>query len=80
MTGLRILKLSQELCELSLEASNKFEDNEKMLVLSQLSSARLTAQSVVKVVTNNQWESCKDIAENTSQLLEQIVTKIKELK
>lgn len=80
MTGLKILKLSQELCELSLEASKQFEDNEKMLVLSQLSSARLTAQSVVKVVTNNHWESCKDISENTTQLLEQIVNKIKEMK
>lgn len=63
-----------------MEASTKFEEREKNLVLSQLSSARLTAQSVVKVAVSNQWESCKDIGDSISQLLERIVDKIKELK
>lgn len=50
-----------------------------MLVLSQLSSARLTAQSCVKVAITNEWQSCKEIADNINQMLEQIVTKIKEM-
>lgn len=49
-----------------------------MLVLSQLSSARLTAQSCIKVASNNQWESCKDVIVNINEALEQIVVKIKE--
>lgn len=79
-TGLKILRISQDLCEYSLEASAKFEDNEKMLVLSQLSSARLSAMSSVKVATSNQWESCAGIVDSLNQLLEKIVEKIKELK
>lgn len=79
MTGLKILTICQMLCEHSLEASEKFEDNEKMMVLSQLSSARLTAQSCVKVATNNQWESCKEISDNICKMLDQIVGNIKKL-
>lgn len=62
-----------------MEAANKFEEKEKMLVLSQLSSSRLTAQSCVKVATTNQWESCKELVETINQLLQEIVAKIKEL-
>lgn len=51
-----------------------------MLLLSQLSSARLTAQSCIKVATNNEWESCKETVSEIHLLLEQIVAKIKELK
>lgn len=76
----KILKLDEELCECSLEAAEKFEEREKMLVLSQLSSARLTAQGSVKVATSNDWESCRDFVNHINKLLEQIVLKIKELK
>jgi hypothetical protein len=51
-----------------------------MLVLSQLSSARLTAQGCVKVATSNNWISCQDYLKNIEPLLENIVIKIKELK
>lgn len=77
---MKILTICEQLCEFSLEASKSFEDKDKMLVLSQLSSARLTAQSCVKVATTNQWESCKDIVEHINQMLERIVTAIKQLK
>ncbi|CRK94488.1 CLUMA_CG007994, isoform A [Clunio marinus] len=78
--GLTMLKLCENLCEVSLEASKTFEEREKMLVLSQLSSARLTAQSCVKVAMSNEWESCRGVTSNINQLLERIVLKIKELK
>ena len=77
---LKFLNLSHELCLHSLDASNDVKDTEKMLCLSQLSSARLTAQGCVKVAVNNQYESCKEVAQNINELLDKILTRIKELK
>lgn len=77
---LKFLNLSYELCLYSLNAANDVKETEKMLILSQLSSARLTAQGCVRVATNNQYESCKDVTEKVNELLNRIVTKIKELK
>lgn len=76
----KFLQLSHKLCISSLEAAKDCKENEKMLVLSQLSSAKLTAQGCVKVATNNQYESCKELIQEISELLDQIVTRIKELK
>jgi hypothetical protein len=56
------------------------KETEKMLVLSQLSSARLTAQGCIRVAVNNQYELCKEVVEKINELLDKIVTKIKELK
>jgi tetratricopeptide (TPR) repeat protein len=78
--ALKILQIDEQLCIESLDAATKFEEREKMLVLSQLSSARLTAQGSVKVATMNEWESCRDSVNHINILLEQIVCKIKELK
>jgi hypothetical protein len=78
--GLKLLKLSNVLCQHSLEAAEMFEDTEKMLVLSQLSSARLTAQGCIKVASNNDWESCRVLVQNTNELLERIVNRNKEIK
>ncbi|CAG9807757.1 unnamed protein product [Chironomus riparius] len=77
---LKFLKLSYELCQSSLNAANDVQETEKMLVLSQLSSARLTSQGCIKVAVNNQYETCKDVIEKVNELLEKIVIKIKELK
>jgi hypothetical protein len=79
--GLKLLELSHDLCVHSLAAASEFQESEKMLVLSQLSSARLTAQGCLKVaVVNNDWSSCKDVGARINELLEKIVNKIKELK
>ncbi|KAG5671578.1 hypothetical protein PVAND_001771 [Polypedilum vanderplanki] len=78
--GLKLIELSHEICSYSLEATKDIKENEKMLVLSQLSSARLTAQGCIKVALNNNWDSCKECIEETTTLLENIVFKIKELK
>lgn len=77
---LKLLNLSYELCLYSLNAANDVKENEKMLVLSQLSSARLTAQGCVKVAVNNQYESCKEDTVRVNELLDKIVITIKELK
>ena len=77
---LKFLNLSYELCLSSFNAANDVKETEKMLVLSQLSSARLTGQGCAKVAVNNQYETCKDLIEKVNELLEKIVTKIKELK
>lgn len=79
-TTLKILQIDRELCESSLSASEKFEERERMLLLSQLSSARLTAQGSVKVASTNDWESTRECVDDINKLLEQIVSKIKELK
>ncbi|XP_070505585.1 tetratricopeptide repeat protein 27 [Chironomus tepperi] len=77
---LKFLNLSYELCSHSLNAANDVKETERMLVLSQLSSARLTGQGCVKVAVTNQYESCKDLIEKVNELLDNIVTKIKALK
>jgi hypothetical protein len=77
---LKLLNLSHDLCLFSLNAANDVKEAEKMLLLSQLSSARLTAQGCVKVAVNNQYESCKKHTVKVNELLDKIVTKIKELK
>lgn len=77
---LKLLSLSYELCLYSLNAANDVKENEKMLALSQLSSARLTAQGCVKVAINNQYETCKEDTVKVNELLDKIVIKIKELK
>ncbi|CAO1404711.1 unnamed protein product [Diamesa serratosioi] len=78
--GHRILTVCRTLCEASLEASVTIKDNEKMMVLSQLSSARLTGQSCIKVATSQQWESCREINEELIKIVEQITIKMKEMK
>ena len=50
------------------------------MVLSQLSSARLTGQSCIKVATSQEWESCREINEELIKIVEQITIKMKELK
>lgn len=79
-TTLKLLKLSHDLCLYSLEACKEFQASEKMLVLSQLSSARLTTQGCIKVAKNNDWISCNEIISTLNALIDDIVTKIKELK
>lgn len=63
-----------------MEATKNYEEREKMLLLSQLSSARLTAQGSVKMATSNDWESCQECVNDINKMLEQIVSKIRELK
>ena len=78
--GLRILTFCKNLCGVSLEASSTIKENEKMMVLSQLSSARLTGQSCIKVATSQAWESCREINEELVKIVEQLTIKMKELK
>lgn len=78
--GLKILQILRDACIFSLEAAENFNESEKMLVLSQLASARMPAMSCVKVATKNQWESCREIVSETEPIIEKIQNKLKELK
>lgn len=78
--SLKILKILRDACTYSLQAAENFNESEKMLVYSQLASARMPAMSCIKVVTKNEWESCREIVSETEPIIEMIQNKLKELK
>lgn len=78
--GRKILEILHSLCVNSLKAAENFNESEKLLVFNQLSSARMPSMAAIKVVSKNDWESCKEIAGEIEVIVEKIQIKMKELK
>lgn len=74
---LKVCSICHDLCEASLEAFATMEENQRALIMSQLSSARLTTQGCVKVVKSSEWsEQCKEQIEVLEAFLETIKDKL----
>lgn len=76
----KMLQVSRDLCEASLEAAKDFQETDRMSVFSQLSSARLTGQSCSRAVIPEKFESCGELISEVQSLVESVTSRIKEIK
>lgn len=74
-----VLKICSDLCEMSLGAVEKHEPSEGSLVTSQLSSARLSAQSCIKSVEKSfeKWDSTAGMLTELKSLFERTTEELK---
>lgn len=75
----KVLKLCQELCEVSLEATKNFNEAEKASVVSQLSSARLSAQGSIRAATDEKWEKLIELVDGLKIIFENVTAELKNL-
>ncbi|KAG4066179.1 hypothetical protein HA402_014479 [Bradysia odoriphaga] len=71
-TAAKVLEVCQRLCEASLAGFADHKSNERSLALSQLSSARLSAQGSIRAVSDHNYLECCELTNELSGLLEQI--------
>lgn len=75
----KVLKLCQELCEVSLEATKNFNEAEKASVVSQLSSARLSAQGSIRAASDEKWEKLIELIDGLKLIFENVTAELKNL-
>lgn len=60
------------LCKTSLAAWSAHTESNKANVLSQLSSARLSAQGCARAAADEKWDTCVESIATLNELLEKI--------
>jgi len=71
-TSLKVLEICRDLCEASLAGFSDHNSNERSVALSQLSSARLSAQGSIRAVNDQDWNDCEQLVSSINSLLEDI--------
>lgn len=70
---LKALQVCEDLCAASLKAFDQRNDQTRSTVLSQLSSARLSAQGCIKAASESEWQDkCGEAINSISQSIEAI--------
>lgn len=75
----KVIDLCMQLCESSIEASKSIKEGERIIVVSQLSSARLSAMGCVKVAKAENYDSLNEKLTDLDNRLAEIVVLIKGL-
>lgn len=75
----KVIDLCMQLCESSIEASKSIKEGERIIVVSQLSSARLSAMGCVKVAKAENYDSLNEKLTDLDNWLAEIVVLIKSL-
>lgn len=68
----KVLTVCVKLCDASLEAFGGCKDTDRVSALSQLSSARLSAQAAVRAATDANWDNCMPLVDELSARLDRI--------
>ncbi|XP_053953495.1 tetratricopeptide repeat protein 27 [Anastrepha ludens] len=79
--ALKVIRVCQQACELSLEATNDHAPDEtEVMITSQLNSARLGAQAVLRSTAkvNEKWAENEENLAVLREQLEALTTKVKE--
>lgn len=73
----KVLNICNELCTASLRAFDQRSEQNKSAVMSQLSSARLSAQGCVKAAKDSEFsDKCSELIESISQTIDVIKEKL----
>ncbi|XP_063530950.1 tetratricopeptide repeat protein 27 [Cydia strobilella] len=75
----KVIDLAQNLLEYSLQARQEVEDKEKAQADQQLSSARLTAQAVVRAAEKQDWPETADALEQLKGLFNTVTEYMKSI-
>ncbi|XP_037033277.1 tetratricopeptide repeat protein 27 [Bradysia coprophila] len=71
-TARKVLEVCQQLCIASLAGFADHKSSERSLALSQLSSARLSAQGSIRALSEHNYSECSQLTDELSGLLDQI--------
>ena len=71
-TTTKVLTIARDLCLASLDAFSGHTNSNRSMALSQLSSARLSAQGCVKATKDEKWDHCEELLQSLGQSVENI--------